>query len=96
MLERGLMAEVETLYRRSDIHESLPSMRTVGYRQIWAYLTKRINYIEMVNRAVAATRQLAKRQITWLRRYPDLQRVDASGEMPLDEVAALVRRLRST
>jgi len=93
MLERGLIAEVESLYRRGDLDASMPSMRTVGYRQIWAYLTKRINYIEMFNRSVAATRQLAKRQITWLRRYPDLQRVDGSGEMPLDEVAALVQRV---
>ncbi|HEX9812753.1 MAG TPA: tRNA (adenosine(37)-N6)-dimethylallyltransferase MiaA [Burkholderiales bacterium] len=93
MLERGLIDEVEALYRRGDIDASAPSLRTVGYRQIWAYLTKRINYIEMIDRSVAATRQLAKRQITWLRRYPDLQRADGSGETPLDEVATLVRRV---
>jgi tRNA dimethylallyltransferase len=93
MLERGLVAEVEALCRRTDIDASVPSMRTVGYRQISAYLTKRINYIEMVDRSVAATRQLAKRQITWLRRYPGLQRVDGGGETLLDEVAALVRRV---
>jgi len=93
MLERGLINEVEGLYRRGDLDASLPSMRTVGYRQIWAYLTRRINYIEMVNEAVAATRQLAKRQITWLRRYPDLRRVDGDTAGILDDVTALVRRV---
>jgi tRNA dimethylallyltransferase len=93
MLERGLINEVEGLYRRGDLDASLPSMRTVGYRQIWAYLTRRINYIEMVNAAVAATRQLAKRQITWLRRYPELHRVDGDTTRLLDDVTALVRRV---
>ena len=93
MLERGLINEVEDLHRRGDLDVSLPSMRTVGYRQIWAYLTGRINYIEMVNTAVAATRQLAKRQITWLRRYPDIHRVDGDATRILDDVTALVRRV---
>jgi tRNA dimethylallyltransferase len=93
MLERGLVNEVERLYRRGDLDATLPSMRTVGYRQIWAYLTRRINYIEMVNAAVVATRQLAKRQITWLRRYPDLHRVDGDTAGILDDVTALVRRV---
>lgn len=93
MLERGLINEVEGLYRRGDLDASLPSMRTVGYRQVWAYLTRRINYIEMVNAAVAATRQLAKRQITWLRRYPDLHRVGGDTAGVLDDVTALVRRV---
>lgn len=93
MLERGLIAEVEALYYRGDLDVSLPSIRTVGYRQVWSYLTKQINYNEMIERSVAATRQLAKRQITWLRRYPGLQRVDCSRELPLQEVVALVRRV---
>lgn len=92
MLERGLIKEVERLYRRNDLDESLPSARTVGYRQMWAYLTKRINYIEMINRTVAATRQLAKRQITWLRRYPGLQRVDSESATLLDETVRFVRQ----
>jgi len=95
MLDRGLVGEVEALYRRADIEPSLPAMRTVGYRQVWSYLTKRINYIEMTERSVAATRQLAKRQLTWLRRYPGLQRVDCSNELPQDEVAALVGNVTS-
>ena len=72
MLERGLIEEVEGLYRRPDLSPALSSIRTVGYRQAWNYLTGAINYNEMAEQAVAATRQLAKRQLTWLRRYRDV------------------------
>lgn len=94
MIERGLVAEVESLYRRGDLDALLPAIRTVGYRQIWSYLTKRVNYNEMVEQSVAATRQLAKRQLTWLRRYPELQRVGYCHELPLQDVVAVVRRAR--
>jgi tRNA dimethylallyltransferase len=93
MLERGLLQEVEKLHRRRDLDVSLPSMRTVGYREVWSYLTERVNYNEMVDRVVAATRQLAKRQLTWLRRYPDLERVDWSRALPMREVVARVRHV---
>jgi tRNA dimethylallyltransferase len=69
MLELGLLAEVETLYRRGDLTAALPSLRTVGYRQAWDYLTGQVTYNQMTEQAVAATRQLAKRQLTWLRQY---------------------------
>ncbi|OGI41047.1 MAG: tRNA (adenosine(37)-N6)-dimethylallyltransferase MiaA, partial [Candidatus Muproteobacteria bacterium RBG_16_62_13] len=62
MLEQGFLAEAEGLYRRGDLHPDLPSMRTVGYRQAWEYLSGRLSYTDMVERAVLATRQLAKRQ----------------------------------
>lgn len=67
MLHAGLVAEVELLYRRGDLSLELPSVRTVGYRQVWQYLDGALNYNEMAERAVYATRQLAKRQLTWLR-----------------------------
>lgn len=73
MLVRGFVAEVEQLYRRGDLTTVLPSVRTVGYRQIWEYLTKKVNYNQMIENALAATRQLAKRQMTWLRSYPDVR-----------------------
>jgi len=73
MLARGLIEEVKKLLKRGDLSANLPSVRTVGYRQIWEYLTDNINYNQMVNSAIAATRQLAKRQITWLRGYPELR-----------------------
>ncbi len=90
MLQHGLIEEVEGLYRRRDLHPGLPSMRTVGYRQVWSYLTGDVNYNEMVERSIAATRQLAKRQLTWLRRYPGVHRVECSGELPLAQAVQLV------
>lgn len=68
MLEQGLVDEVQKLYERGDLHEALPAMRAVGYRQVWAYLEGQTDYEEMVERAIIATRQFAKRQYTWLRR----------------------------
>ncbi len=67
MLKSGLVGEVESLYRRGDLSLSLPSMRLVGYRQVWRYLDGETNYEEMQEHAIIATRQLAKRQITWCR-----------------------------
>ena len=68
MLESGLLNEVQSLYQRGDLNEDLPAIRAVGYRQVWLYLKGEYNQFEMVERAVIATRQLAKRQFTWLRR----------------------------
>lgn len=70
MLRQGLVEEVSALRRRGDLNLSMPSMRCVGYRQVWQHLDAEISYQEMVDRALAATRQLAKRQITWLRKQP--------------------------
>lgn len=73
MLADGLLAEVAELYNRNDLHLNLPAMRTVGYRQLWQHLEGQYSLEEAVERALAATRQLAKRQLTWLRKWPDLQ-----------------------
>ena len=62
---------------RGDLHLDLPAMRTVGYRQVWGYLNGDYRYEEMVAKALAATRQLAKRQLTWLRRWEGLQWLDS-------------------
>ena len=67
MIELGFQQEVEKLYRRADLNENLPSIRCVGYRQMWEYLRGDYDHDEMVFRGICATRQLAKRQITWLR-----------------------------
>jgi tRNA dimethylallyltransferase len=72
MLAQGFIDEVATLRRRSDLHAELPSIRAVGYRQAWEYLAQQTSYAEMVQKGIAATRQLAKRQLTWLRAWPDL------------------------
>ncbi len=70
MLDQGLVKEVEHLYQRGDLSSRLPSIRSVGYRQVWEYLAGQYDYPTMVNKAIIATRQLAKRQLTWLRKMP--------------------------
>jgi len=72
MLAAGLLGEVEALWRRGDLGPELPAVRAVGYRQLWQHLAGECTLDEAVMRAIAATRQLAKRQLTWLRRWPDL------------------------
>lgn len=69
MLTRGLLEEVVRLRGRSDLSTTLPSMRAVGYRQVWQHLDGELSYEDMATDAVAATRQLAKRQLTWLRNW---------------------------
>ena len=78
MLQNGLIDEVKSLRDRGDLHEDLPAIRAVGYRQVWDYLESRIDYTEMQERGVIATRQLAKRQLTWLRSEKDLTIYDLS------------------
>lgn len=72
MMEQGVVEEVTALHRRGDLHPDLPSMRAVGYRQVWQYLEGELSRSEMIERGVIATRQLAKRQFTWLRGWQDL------------------------
>ena len=85
MLEQGFKAEVETLRARGDLHLGMPSMRCVGYRQMWQHLDGELTESEMVDKAVVATRQLAKRQMTWLRGWDGAICVD-----PLDKSQDLV------
>ncbi len=68
MIEQGLIQETSVLYRRGDLNPTFPAIRAVGYRQVWAYLDQQLDSNSMVERAVIATRQLAKRQLTWLRK----------------------------
>ena len=77
MLEQGLLDEVQALRKRGDLDRDRPAMRSVGYRQVWDYLSAELQYEEMVNRAVIATGQLAKRQMTWLRQETEAQWFDA-------------------
>ncbi len=72
MLERGFVEEVRGFFHQENMHPALPSMRSVGYRQVWQYLAGELTYEEMVERGIIATRQLAKRQITWMRSEDDL------------------------
>ena len=93
MLEQGFIHEVKVLRQRGDLHIDLPSMRAVGYRQVWEYLDHTENAgiasagmvaeadgnngpcRELLHKGIAATRQLAKRQLTWLKQWPDLRRI---------------------
>ncbi len=77
MLEQGFIEEVEALIRRGDLTEKMPSIRAVGYRQVWAYLHGEYDKATMIEKAIAATRQLAKRQFTWLRRETDALNFDS-------------------
>ncbi|MCH8529492.1 MAG: tRNA (adenosine(37)-N6)-dimethylallyltransferase MiaA [Saccharospirillum sp.] len=79
MLDQGFEAEVRQLFERGDLHPDLPSIRSVGYRQMWHYLSGEWSYQQMTERGIIATRQLAKRQLTWLRRWPDLTWLDSSA-----------------
>lgn len=72
MLEYGFEAEVQGLFERGDLHVDLPSIRCVGYRQMWEYLQGNMDYEEMQYRTIVATRQLAKRQMTWLRSWSNI------------------------
>jgi tRNA dimethylallyltransferase len=73
MLEEGLIDEVQKLWDRKDLNKELPSIRAVGYRQAWEYLNNSIDYPTMKEKAIIATRQLAKRQMTWMRRWENLK-----------------------
>lgn len=84
MLAEGLIAEVEILRARGDLNKDLPAIRSVGYRQVWEYLDGDYDYDTMVAKGQAATRQLAKRQLTWLRNWPyEIVKLDAALEKTL-------------
>jgi tRNA dimethylallyltransferase len=91
MLEGGLLDEVETLRARGDLHIGLPSIRCVGYRQAWQYLEGAWDRAELRERGIYATRQLAKRQLTWLRAMR-VDVLDALAPDVIERVAARVER----
>ena len=81
MLAEGFLDEVRALFDRGDLHVGLPSMRCVGYRQAWDHLAGLTSAEAFVDAAIAATRQLAKRQITWLRGFSSITRFDPRDQM---------------
>jgi tRNA dimethylallyltransferase len=97
MLNGGaLIDEVEHLRKRGDLHLGLPSMRCVGYRQTWEYLDGAYGMRELREKGIAATRQLAKRQLTWLRSMPDRHIVDCLAASPSESILDLVMRHRNS
>jgi len=90
MLELGLIGEVRRLREAYDLNPSLPSMRAVGYRQVWQYLDGEYGLTGLREKGIAATRQLAKRQLTWLRSMQQVQRFDCLADDLMDQVCAAV------
>jgi tRNA dimethylallyltransferase len=89
MVDIGFRFEVEKLKNRGDLHLNLPSIRCVGYRQMWQYLDGDFNFNEMCERSISATRQLAKRQLTWLRGWENIHQLDTFSPDNLSNVIKL-------
>lgn len=90
MLEQGFLDEVRALMNRCDLHSDLPSMRCVGYRQAWAHLAGEYDEQALVEKGVAATRQLAKRQLTWLRKWSGLEWLDSNDPVRVDRALKII------
>jgi tRNA dimethylallyltransferase len=90
MLRQGLVGEVAALRARGDLHAGLPSMRLIGYRQVWEHLEGGISLEEAALKSVAATRQLARRQLTWLRAEPGAEWFDAFDASSPERIAARI------
>lgn len=80
MMETGFAAEVEQLFKRGDLHADMPSIRAAGYRQLWDYFEGHCSLDEAVEKAIIATRQLAKRQQTWLRNWSNSQKIQVDNQ----------------
>lgn len=93
MLAQGFEQEVRALYARGDLTPDLPSIRSVGYRQVWGYLAGEYDWDTMVHKGVVATRQLAKRQLTWLRKEADMHIFDPYAQSMETVGAAILKQL---
>jgi tRNA dimethylallyltransferase len=93
MLEEGLIKEVEALWARGDLHTDLPSIRCVGYRQLWSMMDGDVTKAQAREQAIAATRQLAKRQLTWLRSLPERLTVEADAPGACNQALTIVGQL---
>lgn len=86
MLSQGFVEEVEALFKRGDLNSNMPSMRSVGYRQVWNYLAGEIDFATMQQQILIATHQLAKRQITWLKSLPDIICFDSENHQLQEKI----------
>ena len=86
MLSEGLIEEVRVLYERGDLNLNMSSMKSVGYRQVWQYLAGESTHGEMIEKSIVATRQLAKRQLTWLRGWSALRPLGEPNKNSIDAV----------
>ena len=90
MLDAGLLEEVRTLHARGDLHPNLPSMRSVGYRQAWRFVEGLCTFNQFREDGITATRQLAKRQMTWLRSMPNVTVIEPTSNAALSVVELLL------
>jgi tRNA dimethylallyltransferase len=86
MMQAGLLEEVRRLQQRGDLHAELPAIRSVGYRQLWEHLCGKASLSTSVQRAIFATRHLARRQLIWLRAENDVQWCDALDSAAADQI----------
>ncbi|HID00412.1 MAG TPA: tRNA (adenosine(37)-N6)-dimethylallyltransferase MiaA [Piscirickettsiaceae bacterium] len=93
MLAQGFEQEVRALYTRGDLTPELPAIRSVGYRQMWGYLAGEYDWDTMVHKGIVATRQLAKRQLTWLRKEAEMLCFDPYAQSMETIGAAILQRL---
>lgn len=91
MMQRGFLAEVRALHARGDLHAGMPSMRAVGYRQLWEYLGGGTSLEEAMRRGIVATRRYAKRQLTWLRAEPDVRWFESGNATVRNDALAYAR-----
>jgi tRNA dimethylallyltransferase len=91
MLQQGLVDEVKGLFLRKDLNETMPAIRAVGYRQVWSYLQGEYDFATMTEKGIVATRQLAKRQFTWLRREEDAMKFVSDDPCLLEKVCHAVQ-----
>ncbi len=90
MLEKGFIEEVERLYFRADLNSGMPALRSVGYRQVWEYLSGNTSFATMQENSIISTRQLAKRQITWLRSWQDLHRYESDDPQLVQRILKML------
>jgi tRNA dimethylallyltransferase len=90
MMQHGFLHEVEALYQQENLDLNCPSMKSVGYRQLWLYLAGELSLDEAREKAIIATRQLAKRQYTWLRSWKDAQWYDSLRSESLKQAKAKI------
>lgn len=93
MIEQGFEQEVRDLYSRGDLTPELPSIRSVGYRQMWDYIEGRSSFDEMREKAIAATRQLAKRQITWLRSWSSMTALESDPADLIKQLSVVYQQI---
>lgn len=91
MLEQGLIEEVRQFYDDPHINSDQPAMRCVGYRQVWEYLADEIDFNELVDKGIAATRQLAKRQLTWLRKWQNITWLDSLDTQLYQSLSSILK-----